>query len=195
MKSRFEDEILKLRIIARKIVEKWDNEFAVDELVNEAWIKSDFKDKEVDIPLLLRSAHCDMIDYVRLKKGRKYSYIGGKKEELKKRPSFITNFDVSSDGKHGLYRSSDYFNSLFEIASPRNDDDVKGVDDRDLVEYVLNAPTKRQAKALRRYFLEGKTLKEVAETLGNKECTTSQIVKRGLARCRKKLEKIGMEIL
>ena len=181
-KIKFEESIPELRQIAYRVASKWGKMFSLDEIVNEAWLSSGCKkDELIDKPLLLRTAHLDMIDYIREKVGRK--------SLKKKKPKYITNLDTHM-GTDGEYPA----NNFLDLLLGREDKGYKNLEDKDLINHILSEPTIKQAQVLRKYFLEGKTLGEVGRELGDiKECTVSTHKKKALASCRKRFK--GMEIL
>ena len=180
-KIKFEDALKDLKNIAYKVANKWGKEFSVDELVNEAWLANGNKGKEVDLLLLLRTARLDMIDYVRTRVGRKIL--------KKKKPKYFTNVDCSAD--EGRYAHSD---SFFDIHCCIVNEGIKEVDDKELVEYLLQATTPKQEQVLRKYFLEQKSLIEVGKELGNRDTRICNLKKMGLEKCREKFKEMDMVI-
>lgn len=180
-KSKFEDAIKELRNVAYRVADKWSTEFSVDELVNEAWLESENKGEEIDLSLLLRTAQLDMIDYVRTRVGRKIL--------KKKKPKYITNIDCVSDENKSIHRDS-----FLTIICCVNDEGIKEVDDKDLIEYLLQATTPKQEQVLRKYFLEQKNLVEVGKELGNRDTRICNLKRMGLEKCRGKFEEMDMLI-
>jgi len=182
-KISFKEALPQLRALANKIVERWGDEFEVDELVNEAWILSEHKDEAIDLPLLLRTVHLDMIDYVRKRIGRK---------QLKaKRPKYITNTtdsDSQRDNPENGHQN-DFLSSYFSIADNWNEE----FENRDLIEFLLSVTPPKQTEVLRKYFLEQKSLIEVGKELGLADSSICNLKKAGLEICREELER--MEIL
>lgn len=192
-KSKFKNSIPEIRKIALRVNSNFGHKFEIDELVNESWIRGEFGDREIDIPILLREAYFRMIDYTRFVTGRKYRYDkdGVKKEIKLKRPKYLTNLDTDNDERE----PGNNLDSFLDMKCSVMDEGCEAVDNKDLMDYIISEsePTTKQAQVLRKHFLEGKTLGEVGKELGGiKECTVSTHKKRAIARCRKRFKSMEM---
>ena len=140
-KNNFEKLIPEITRIARKISIFWNNKFEINELVNEAWIKG-IHFNSTDIPLILRRAKFDMIDYIRRqtgrikecdKKGKEYK----SKYTVKYKPRYITNIGYVEDSNNNLLDGEHY-----------NVDLLKLENDELIIKLLLEEPIKKQLESI-----------------------------------------------
>lgn len=176
----FIDMIKPIQAMACGIAKHWNYKFDVDELVNEAWIRSlryDFS----DVPLIMRRAKMDMIDYIRKQMGRR-------KYNLK----FITNADevlcIADNERHGDHYLSG--RSIFDV--PHEDKNLLGMEQKELIKLLLTNPTPQQLAIMFHYYFDEMTLKETARLIGKSEPRISCVVRDGLERCREGAQKLEL---
>ena len=176
----------------------WGNKFETNELINEAWIKG--RDLNfTDIPLILRTAKFDMMDYIGKQIGKiklcdKKRYKP--KYKIKYKPKYITNIGYEEDN-YGLL-DREYI-----------DANLLSLENKELINILLKEMSIQEKKVIEKYFLEEKSLKEIGKTMkrlrfsrgkhikrdGLSFSTISNIKKRGLSKCRIKLKEMEIGIL
>ena len=198
-KSNFEKLVPEITNIAKGLSSFWNNKFEVNELVNEAWIKRK-RLKSTDIPLILRRAKFDMIDYIRCQEGRLQSFDknGEAVERRKYKPKHITNIVFTDDD------NEEHKSLIFD--SPVEDNNLLSLENKELIDILLEETTDREETVIRKYFLEEKSLKEVGEEMGRLRCQMGSSLKRsglsdvrisilkksGLEKCRRKLKTMNI---
>ncbi len=166
----FVDIIDDIRFSAKKIVSTWENRFAEDELINEAWIRG----CNVNRPTkhqVKRRAIWDMKDYVRREVGRE-----GLK---KKRPLFLTNVDSeqAEDERKISILDKEFIDENL----------IRFENEEVLIKALLKSPSKKQLRAIYYYYFEGNVIKEVGKIMGISECSVFNYIKNGIERCREDL--------
>ena len=182
-KSNFEELIPEITNIAKGLSSFWSNKFEANELVNEAWIKRK-RLKSTDIPLILRRAKFDMIDYIRIQEGRLQSFDKDGEKIKKYKPKHMTNIVFTNND------NEEQKANIFD--RPIEDKNFLSLENKELIDILLEELTEKQLKSISLYYLKGKTFKEAAEVMGNKECSSFRLVKKGLNRCRRKLETMNI---
>ncbi len=170
----------KIQAMACGIAKQWGDKFAVNELVNEAWVES-LRNSHTDPPLIMRAAQCDMMDYIRTHVGRKYYVRNGKKVGGIFKPKYMTNLDTDSDNKYEHMRGNSFFDRRGYSYLDKN---LKKLENKELIELLLSTTTTRNATAMVHYYLEEHNMKEAAALMGIKECTMSSVLKKGRKRCK-----------
>ncbi len=194
-KSNFENLVPEITNIAKGLSSFWNNKFEVNELVNEAWIKRK-RLKSTDIPLILRRAKFDMIDYIRCQEGRLQSIDENGKKRYK--PKHITNIVFIDDNNEEQ--------KAFIFDRPVEDKSFLSLENKELIDILLEETTDREETVIRKYFLEEKSLKEVGKEMSRLRCRMGSSLKRnglsdvrislikkaGLEKCRRKLETMNI---
>ena len=183
----FVDMINEIQSIAKKMSYNWSGYFVTDELVNEAWIRS-LRSTNLSAPaLIIKRAKYDMVDYIREKMGREYIYVDGKK--VKKRGIEIFK-QKHYTGFHRDDGELTHFDSIFD--RPVEDKNFLSLENKELIDILLEELTEKQLRSISLYYFEEKTYKETSEVMNNKECSSFKLVKKGLNRCKKKLEEMNI---
>jgi len=183
-KSNFEELIPEITRMAKNMTRLWDNKFETNELVNEAWIRRR-KLNSIDIPLVLRRARFDMIDYIRKEVGRS------------DRPKYLTN----------IYNGKENENNFFDVKYI--DKNLSGLENEELINFLLNDISDREETVIRKFFLDGKRLKEIGNEIERLDCPNksfrkekgvdfsriSSIKRSGLLKCKEKLREMEIEVL
>lgn len=171
----FIEMLPQIRYVAAKMCKKWGNIFAVDELVNEAWIKSIDKN-HIDAPLIIKTAKCDMVDYIRMSIGRN-NYISKKTGNVTSRPKHVTNYDSYWQDNSTIENTRG--NSIFdgEFTDPGFDE----IDNKELIDIILSKVTYRKAVAMVNYYLEEHNLVTSGEIMGISNSHFCNILKSGRA--------------
>ena len=184
MSTKYDEDFVEclpqIRHAANEVANKFGDAFVVDELINEAWIRGRDSNRPNKYQLV-RRAMWDMKDYVRAIFGRRKPYTHkGKKITVKKRPQFITNFDTlqHSDNERGHVSGR----SIFDI--PVENKDSLNLENRELIELILQAPSPRQIEVIKLYYLGDMSLKEVGNVLGITESSAHNNITRGMINCR-----------
>ncbi len=168
-----------IRAMAIGLAKQYGEIFAADELVNEAWMES-LRNCHTDPPLIMRAAKMDMLDYIRTHIGRKYYFRNGKRIGGIWKPQYITNIDAGRDEE--MAHSNSYFDG------EQCDDNLKNLENDELIDVLLSATTTRRATALIYYYLGDNNLVETGAILGKSECHICSMIKQGKKDCRKALE-------
>jgi len=189
MSQKYNDDFIEylpqIRNSASILAGKFGGTFVIDELVNEAWIRGRNSDRPNKSQFVQR-ATWDMKDYVRSMFGREnYSYKG-KKIETKKRPQFITNYEDLERPEDAWAHFSG--RSIFDV--PVDNKDLLNLENKELIELILKAPSKKQLESIRLYYFENMYLKEAGELLGIAECTVHNNITKGIKNCRSRVELI-----
>lgn len=171
----FVDMIDKIQAMACNMCKKWDHRFAVDELVNEAWIGSLSSETE-DAPLIMMRAKFDMIDYIR-------SHVG-RTNKVKPIPKFLTNYDSPADNQDYGRRNS-FFDGEYE------DKNLLSLENEELLGMILKSPTGRQLSIMKLYYFEAMTMNDVGEELGIGESSVSNRIKNGIQNCQLRISFIN----
>ena len=193
MSQKYNDDFIEylpqIRTSASILAGKFGGVFAIDELVNEAWIRGINSNRPNKSQFVSR-ATWDMKDYVRSLFGKnvegsdkRRKRLNGKANflSLNGRPSFLTNAD-------GAYDNGKVRNSIFDDAA--EDKRLLSLENKELLELILKSPSKSQLKAINLYYLENLTMKEAGERLGVAECSISNSIKKGIEGCKRRVELI-----
>lgn len=177
----------KIQAMAYGIAKQWGDKFAVNELVNEAWIGS-LRSSHTDAPLIMRAAQCDMMDYIRTHTGRKSRYEGLYDKRYnrmvkKMTPQLITNVDARHDDKYEHRNWNSFFDSEF-FNGAACDKNLKKLENNELIELLLSTTTTVNATAMIHYYLEEKSLIETGEAMGKSSTHVCNILKKGRKRCK-----------
>jgi len=162
MMIKFKDIFNEATIMSKRISQKYHNKFEPDELLNESWIMSGKKEFKT-MGLFLNRLKWDMEHYVRNQRGSRRMIKG----KIVEKPQLITNCD---------------FNKLVE------DKNLKRIEDDELLEFLLKAPSEREIQAIEEYFLEELPMAKIGINMRRSESVISTLVKNGLIECRNKLE-------
>ena len=200
----FVDMINEIQSIAKKMSYNWSGYFVTDELVNEAWIRS-LRSTNLSAPaLIIKRAKYDMVDYIREKMGREYIYVDGKKVKKVKKRGIEIFKQKHYTGFHREDGELTHFDSIFD--RPVEDKNFLSLENKELIDILLEETTDREETIIRKYFLEEKSLKEVGEEVGRLRCRMGSSLKRnglsdarvslikktGLEKCRRKLETMNI---
>lgn len=173
--KKFTQLLPELREIAKNLCKFYRNQFVIDELINEAWIRSDFKEEKADIALILRSAKLDMIDYIRCCVGRDFYFIKGERiKNNKRRQLYLTNIDWENN-----------IHSNFLLEQEYQDRALRNLEDKEIALRFLNSiESEKQKEATILFFFGEYTYKEVGEMLKKHESSVFKLVKLGLEQCK-----------
>lgn len=182
--TTFVEMIKNIQGLAHNICQYWGHRFDVDELVNEAWMRSKDRD-HTDPPLIMRAAKMDMIDYIRKVVGRKSYYLKGKKIPATKRINFITNCDSfkEEEGNNG--------HSILEKVY--HDKSFDEVDNKELISVILSKLFSRQAEIIVNYYLEERNLTESSEMIGVGQSRGSTFLKQSRKECLDILKQLDLD--
>lgn len=173
-----------IQAMAYGVAKQWGNRFAVDELVNEAWIKS-LRNCHTDPPLIMRAAKLDMIDYIRTHVGRKYNTRNGKKVGGIFKPKYHTN--LMDGGRDGWAHPNTYFDGEYY------DKNFKNLENDELIESLLSATTTKRATAMIYFYIKGNSLVETGLLLGKSDTNICNLLTKGRADCKEKLVCMKLE--
>ncbi len=182
----FMDAIETIRQVAVKLHRVSNGEFEIDELVSEAWLKSSKKGHE-DKPLTVKRAKLDMIDYIRSTIGRK-EYESVLSSNRRYRTSrMITNWSVDWGAKEDKY-------SVAYFKWDRYAEATYDIDNKELIDKLLQGLKEKERAILTGVHLYGKTLKEAGEGIGIKPPYAYQLIKESREKCLRKAVKMGLDI-
>lgn len=196
--NNFEKLIPEITKIAKRMSSFWNNKFETNELISEAWIKGRNLNF-TNTPVILRRAKFDMIGYIREQTGRiKLCDKKGHKSKykVKYKPKYITNIGYEEDS-YGVL-DGNYI-----------DTNLLGLENKELINILLEEISETEKIVIEKYFLEEKSLKEIGRAMNRIRCsrgkhikrdglsfsTISNIKKRGLNNCRIKLKEMEVGIL
>jgi RNA polymerase sigma factor (sigma-70 family) len=191
MLQKYNDDFIEylpqIRKSASILAGKFGGTFAIDELINEAWIRGMHSNRPNKTQLISR-ATWDMKDYVRSLFGRNAEGSNKRCKRLNARanfltlngrPSFLTNAD-------GAYDNGKVRNSVFDKGVV--DKNLLSLENKELVKLILRTPSKSQLNTMHLYYFEGLTMKETGEKLGITESSVSNSIKSGIGSCRRRVE-------
>lgn len=172
-----------IRAMARNLSIRWDNQFDVDELVNEAWMRS-LKDNISDTPLIMRRAKFDIIDYIRQEVGKEQVKENGKiKYKTRKRNRFVTNIDSSISNR----LTHHFFDREYD------DPNLLTLENNEIITLVLSEQNEKHKKLIKEYFLNEKTFSQIAEETHTTKGYVCQLVHSGIKKCNEQIKTMEIE--
>jgi len=184
----FVDMLPKIQAMASNMCKKYDGKFAVDELVNEAWLGS-LRNEHKDAPLIMRAAQLDILDYIRSHLGRKENkglYDKRCKHAVKRGvPNFITNVDDNNN---------EYTHGYSWLDGRYVDRSFIDIDNRELIQLLLKKTTAQTAESMIHYYLNDNSLVEAGKKMHLSDSTICTILRRGREELKAKAEDIGLDI-
>jgi len=170
-----------IRSMAYGLTKKWGHRFSVDELVNEAWIRS-LRHDFYDAPLIMRRAKLNMIDYVREQIGRNYFYRHGEKiARIKPIPKHITNIDSDENNVSSVLDGKYEDKNLLRLENCEI-----------LMKLILNKSSQKNLDAIMLYYFEEKTFKEISIMRKRSASYIFDLVHGGLEKYREEIQQMDL---
>lgn len=179
--STFIEILDSIQAMAYGLTRQWGNRFSVDELVNEAWIRS-LRQNFYDAPLIMRRAKLNMIDYAREQIGRNYFYRYGEKiTRVKLIPKHITNVD------------SDECNSGSVLDGKYEDKNLLRLENCEiLTQLIFNESNQKYLDSIMLYYFEEKTFKEIAVIRNRSTYYIHNLVHKGIEKYQEELQQMDL---
>jgi len=172
----FEDMIEEIQVIAKIIITRFGDQFDVNELVNEAWLKGRNYSFLTENNIRKR-AKWDMLDYIRKQEGRDDPYFyKGKKVERKPKIKLLTNAEI---------QEKERIINLFD--KPVKDENLLKLENEELLVKLLATTNPKETKAMFHYYKKGELMKEIGEAMNLNESRISILIKKGIGKCQKEL--------
>jgi len=185
----FTNMLPEIQAMAANMCKGWGNKFEVNELVNEAWMRSSTKEI-IDAPLIMRAAYCDMLDYIRNNVGREHYYVKGEKKKSPHRFKLVSNYDSDHDDCRS---SSEYKNPYSIFDGEKYEEGYASIDNKELISVLLSNVSTKKATAIVHYYLEDKNLVETGTLMKRSNCTISTMLKQARTELVEAAANIGID--
>jgi len=188
-KTTFIDMLSKIQEMAYGLCKKWRFRFSVNELVNEAWIKS-LEENHTSAPLIMMAAKLDMIDYIRTQVGRENVDKSQDKKckyyRKKGRIKFFTNCELKDD-------ENIHADNILDVSYI--DKNFMVMENNEIIEKLLSlyTPSQKHTNAMTYYYLHSKSLVQTGEMIGLRDTTVCNLLKKSIIECKTAIKCMDLE--